>query len=164
MDEINNEEQYICRYCGRICKNTNSLRNHEHLCKENPNRQIIKSNFIEYNKRKHEGIISAWNKGLTKETDERVAKAANTLKNGYKTGKYKYVYPYTEEGIKRWKNGCKRGGGYRKNAGHSKKGWYKGIWCDSSWELAFLIYHLDHNLSIKRCTDERTYIYNEKNI
>lgn len=31
----------ICRFCGRECKNTNSLRNHERLCKENPNR----SNF-----------------------------------------------------------------------------------------------------------------------
>ena len=33
-----------CRYCGRICKNDNSLRNHERLCHSNPNRQISYGN------------------------------------------------------------------------------------------------------------------------
>lgn len=33
-----------CRYCGRECKNKNSLSNHERLCKENPNRQISYGN------------------------------------------------------------------------------------------------------------------------
>lgn len=32
--------------------------------------------------------------------------------------------------------------------GHA--GRYKGYWCDSSWELAFLVYHLDNNIPIKR--------------
>lgn len=48
-------EEYKCKYCGRICKNANSLRNHERLCKENPN--YVPSNFIKYNElRKTEGI------------------------------------------------------------------------------------------------------------
>ena len=29
-----------CRYCNKECKNDNSLRNHERLCKSNPNRQL----------------------------------------------------------------------------------------------------------------------------
>ena len=37
---------------------------------------------------------------------------------------------------------------------HGKKGyrygWYKGYHCDSSWELAYLMYHLDNNISIER--------------
>ena len=32
--------EYTCKYCGRLCKNANSLRNHERLCHSNPNRQI----------------------------------------------------------------------------------------------------------------------------
>lgn len=32
------------------------------------------------------------------------------------------------------------------------KGTYKGIQCDSRWELAFLIYCLDKKQPIKRCT------------
>lgn len=31
-----------------------------------------------------------------------------------------------------------------------KFGWYRGYHCDSSWELAFVMYHLDHNISIQR--------------
>ena len=34
------EQSFICKYCGKICKNDNSLRNHERLCKLNPDRQI----------------------------------------------------------------------------------------------------------------------------
>ena len=41
----------ICKYCGKECKNSNSLKNHERLCKENPNRQ--ESSFVKYNKDKN---------------------------------------------------------------------------------------------------------------
>ena len=34
------EQKYICKYCGKECKNANSLRNHERLCKLNPDHQI----------------------------------------------------------------------------------------------------------------------------
>ena len=43
-----------------------------------------------------------------------------------------------------------------------KSGWYKGIHCDSSWELAYLIYHLEHNNTIERCKEIRYYILNDK--
>lgn len=75
--------EYICKYCGKTCKNANSLRNHERLCKENPNKQI--SSFVKFNELKTKGIINVWNKGLTKETDIRVMQYANTLKTKYET-------------------------------------------------------------------------------
>lgn len=39
-----------------------------------------------------------------------------------------------------------------------KSGWFKGIHCDSSWELAFLIYHFDKNIKVERCKEVRHYI------
>lgn len=30
---------YNCKYCGKECKNPNSLRNHGRLCKQNPDHQ-----------------------------------------------------------------------------------------------------------------------------
>lgn len=54
-------------------------------------------------------------------------------------------------------------GGYRLGSGHSKHGSYKGIRCDSTWELAFLIYHLEHNLYIERCKEKRFYNWNNSN-
>lgn len=57
-----------------------------------------------------------------------------------------------------WKNL----GGYRKGSGRGKSGWYKGYFCDSSWELAFIIYNLEHNISFTRNKTGFDYIYNNK--
>lgn len=82
------EENYICKFCGKVCKNANSLRNHERLCKENPEQQ--ESSWIKFNKER-----GAWNKGLTKETDERVRKYGETFSERYK-GKV-CGHPHTDE-------------------------------------------------------------------
>lgn len=74
------ENEFICRFCGKHCKNGNSLRNHERLCKLNPDRK--ESPFTKWNE-----THDAWNKGLSKETDERLKKSAETLHNGYATGR-----------------------------------------------------------------------------
>lgn len=41
-------------------------------------------------------------------------------------------------------------GGYREGSGRSKCGYYKGIYCGSTYELVWVIYRLDHNLLVKR--------------
>ena len=38
----------------------------------------------------------------------------------------------------------------RKKWSWGKCGYYKKIWCDSSWELAFLVFNLDNKIKIKR--------------
>lgn len=53
-------------------------------------------------------------------------------------------------------------GGHNFGAGGGKKGVYKGFYCESSWELAFVIYHLDHNIPLKRCELELGYEYEGK--
>lgn len=61
-----------------------------------------------------------------------------------------------------WKKEFANLGGYREGSGRGKSGWYKGIYCSSTWELAYLIYHLDHNLRIERCKEKRSYIFEGK--
>ncbi len=41
-------------------------------------------------------------------------------------------------------------GGYREGSGRSKSGYYKGIYCGSTYELAYLIYQLDNRIPIER--------------
>jgi hypothetical protein len=41
-------------------------------------------------------------------------------------------------------------GGYRERSGRSKSGYYKGIYCGSTYELCWAIYHLDHNIPFTR--------------
>lgn len=55
----------------------------------------------------------------------------------------------------------KSSGGYRKGSGIGKSGWYKGYWCDSSYELAWVIYQLDHNIPFER--NKKKYKYTWKN-
>ena len=70
--------EYICKHCGRECKNANSLRNHERLCKLNPNRQT--SNLTKYTSELKEGKRQIWNKGQTKFTNEALKTAGEKLK------------------------------------------------------------------------------------
>ena len=51
-------------------------------------------------------------------------------------------------------------GGYREGSSRGKHGYYKGIYCDSTYELAYLIYCLDHNIDIKRCDESFEYELN----
>src|ERR1035437_5250674 len=59
----------------------------------------------------------------------------------------------------------KKSGGLRKGSGRGKRGTYKGYWCDSSYELAWVIYHIDHNIKFVRNLEKFKYYHNneEKN-
>ena len=60
------------------------------------------------------------------------------------------------------KRNSKSNGGYRKGSGIGKSGWYRGFWCDSSWELAFIISHLENGIGIKRNTKKFSYEFEGK--
>ena len=48
------------------------------------------------------------------------------------------------------KDPTKKIGGYRNGSGRSKTGYYKGIYCGSTYELVWVIYQLDHNIKFSR--------------
>ena len=169
-----------CKYCGKECKNLNSLRQHEIRCKLNPDKisiKIVHTTKTGFTKGKYkwmtkdninklididlinEYINNGWKFGLN---DEFKSKVSNGL-IGHSIGKS--LDPIKEEqrkqkisnsmkGNMNWKN--------NKKHGNSKQGWYKGIHCDSTWELAFLVYHIENNLFIKRCDKQFKYIFNNE--
>lgn len=60
-------------------------------------------------------------------------------------------------------NIAKGTGGFKEgSAKNYKHGRYKGIHCDSSWELAFVVYMLDNNIEISRYNGYRTYYLENK--
>lgn len=77
-------EGLVCQFCGKECKNRNSLCNHERTCKLNPNRQQ-NVGFDKFNSERKTGKVSSWNKGLTAKTDSRVAKGAHSLVKYFET-------------------------------------------------------------------------------
>ena len=74
-----NHDGLTCQFCGKECKNRNSLCNHERMCRSNPNRQILDK---KYNRvctkqtRFNTKGVPPWNKGLTKYTDDRIRKSS----------------------------------------------------------------------------------------
>lgn len=56
----------------------------------------------------------------------------------------------------------KNSGGYRKGSGIGKKGWYKGYWCDSTYELVWIIFQLDHEIPFERNKTKFEYTYENK--
>ena len=50
-------------------------------------------------------------------------------------------------------------GGLRIGSGRGKKGYYKGYYCDSTYELVYIIYNLDHNIVFNRCPRTLYYEY-----
>ena len=94
----------FCKFCNKECKNKNSLANHQRLCPKN-----IDRNYVSHTSSKN-GYV-AWNKGLTKETSPSLVKTSETKKRLGQGG-------WSKEASS---NGGKLGGGYRENAGRSKK-------------------------------------------
>lgn len=41
-------------------------------------------------------------------------------------------------------------GGYREGSGRSRSGYFRGIYCGSTYELCWVIYNLDHGIEFKR--------------
>ena len=117
--------------------------------------------YIIHNK-KNNYSEQGWSKGLTKENDSRIAKMSISLKN---SPNVKGVASTPEkEQIRRQKisrsmKNNPNSGGYWQGSGRSKHGYYKGYWCDSTYELVFVIYCLDHQINFKRCPYVYKYTY-----
>ena len=114
--------------------------------------------------RKNSGY-TIWNKGLTKETDERIKKTTETYHKHFDEGKFvgSFKGKHHSEETKLSISKKMMGNQYGRKAigcGRGKKGWYKNIYCDSTYELAYIIYCLDHNIDIKR--NEEYFIYEYK--
>lgn len=68
--------------------------------------------------------------------------------------------------IRKYHTDCwkKCSGGYREGSVKNfKSGTYKGYYCDSSWELAYIIYNLEHNIKFSRNTEGFPYFYDGNN-
>jgi hypothetical protein len=50
-------------------------------------------------------------------------------------------------------------GGYERGSGRGKKGWFRGHWCDSTYELAFVVWALDHDIPFERNLELFPYEY-----
>lgn len=161
---------YICKHCGKECKNLNSLKQHEIRCKENPDRIHMVSNFIKYNEKVRNGEIEKINKNhftkakklglpiptVSEETRLKISKAGKGRK-------------HTELSKQKISNGIQRV--VRENPdsysasnvnGRVKKVEYNGILLDSSWEVEVAKYLDSNNIKWERPKIGLEYIWENK--
>lgn len=111
-----------CKFCSKTCKNKNSLAQHQIRCPQNPDKlpPTLPQN-----------PTTSWNKGLTKETDERVRKYGKNISKAL-TGR-KGTPRTDEEKEHLRKIALERGlGGFNMR---NKGILYNGIRLDSSYEV-----------------------------
>ena len=140
---MKNQINHICPKCNFYIKSC--VEKHINSCDGRGPRRKIKR-----------GKRGGWNKGISyidKFGEEWTKLYKEKIKNGvsssYKNGNRKETTNDIEiERRKKISDKMKKvgGGGYRKGSGRRKKGWYKGFWCDSSWELAWVIYQIEHDI------------------
>lgn len=150
---------YKCPYCGKEFTR-NGIATHIYAKHTDYGKEQIK-NRIPPMLGKHK---IAWNKGLTKETSESVRIGSEKIKQKYISGELVGSFKgkhHTEESRAKIRSFAlkQKLGGLIEGAGRGKKGYYKGFWCDSSYELAYVIYCLDHNIQIERCKEYFEYEY-----
>lgn len=97
-----------------------------------------------------------WNYGLTKETSESVRKFCKTVRKKFESGELVSSFKgkhQTDEAI------AKMMKTYAENYKDMKyRGFYKGYYFEYSYELAWIVYNLEHNIPFKRCEQSFEYI------
>lgn len=152
---------YRCE-CGKEFNNAQSLNAHLSHCKFH-----CECVGKEFKQRKHElnHTMSGWDKFSKDDINKINIKIKNTLLEKYSSGE---LIPYWNNSIDKTESRIKLSNSISKLRDEGKTycrgcmGYYNGIHCDSSWELAFLIYCLEHNISIKRCNIRFKYDYNNE--
>lgn len=144
--------QVECATCGKILSKTglnfHLWRVHGEGKQHNPNKGF------EGDDRK------AWNKGLTKETSSSVSKGAQSLSENIKSGKSQSGFKGKTHKLEtRQKIASKAG--YRPGSGRGKQGWCRGIWCDSTWEAAWVVWAFDNGVQFSK--NKRMFKYHWEN-
>lgn len=153
--EILSDTEYKCKECGRILKSKNSFIQHFQMThlktkKIYGTRKPCKINECEYCKKQ---IIYL---KLHKDTC-------------YMNPKNLKICPICSKPIKDYRSctTCSRECSkiyfndlFSHKPGRGNAGWYKGYWCDSSWELAFVIYNLEHGILFERNKNRFDYEFN----
>ena len=170
--QIENNNHYYCKRCGKLvtkkygngiycsiyCANSHILTNETKRkisigVKNNPSGWAslnYKQNNKQNNKQNYINRINKYNEN------------PNKCQICGKILDYKHKHRKTCSSKECLKIIQAKNGGYKKHSRKGNAGYYKGIYCDSTYELIFLIYCLDHNILIKRNKKYFLYNYNNK--
>jgi hypothetical protein len=159
MEESN---MFICKYCDKECKNSNSLRNHERLCKNNPNRQFTPfhcQKFQNSSSKRGNQYTKAKKLGLdipqiSDSTREKLKKAYSSRTSEWHKENGKKISETINKKVKE--------GTWHTSLAKHMHIEYNGIDLHGSWELAYAKYLDANNIRWIRNKDSFTYVYDGK--
>ncbi len=143
----------ICKFCGKEGKNSNSHKNHQRLCKNNPERKIdyLKDNLKSYNRLDKKGTnqyIKAKELGLPKpelseESREKIRKSSlgRKMSEDWKKKHSEIMKKAVSEHPESYT---------ASNRGRTKQIEYDGIKFIGKWELDFYLFCKENNILIER--------------
>lgn len=150
---------WTCKFCEMHFDFTekNQKMSHARWCNANPNAMSVKRfGRVAWNKNRH-------GDPALRHTEETKRKLRERYRSGPpSTGKAATPEKEAERVRKIRERAKLSNGGRREGSGRGRKGWYKGFFCDSSYELAFVIYNIDHGIDLHRCNEVRQYIYEDR--
>ena len=141
------------RFCSKSCANT---RNHSSNTKCKISEKLKQTS-------------SFFNKHIDEETHKKSSatlhknKSMRYYQNPKRCKVCNHVIPYDVRYRATCSNECalQISGGFREGSSRSYKyGTYNDIWCDSSYELAFVVYCLEHSIEFQRNADSFIYEIN----
>ena len=157
------DKTYICKYCGKVCKNKNSLAQHEIRCKENPNKidldYLTNRDYSQINVNPSNQFIKAKQLGLPipKMSDETKQKISNVWKGRKHTKETKEKISKTMQQVVKDKPDSYNGVNIN---GKVKKYKYNNVSLDGSWELLVAQYLDFNNIKWERPHKGFEYIWN----
>lgn len=148
----------LCRFCNKECKNSNSLRNHERLCKSNPNYQVT---YLEKNRSfipQRNGANTAKDEGrefiVYPETRSKLAKANLSRTDEWNKENGKKIAKTVNEKVA-------NGEWHTSLAKHMHID-YKGNDLHGSWELKYAMFLDENKIAWVRNKDSFSYYFNGK--
>lgn len=145
----------LCENCG--IHHDGKFSSGRFCCKKCARSFSTKFMSDESKKKRNAGLENgrSWNKQPEKE--KRFCSTCNkpiiwNNKSGY-CAKCRYKSAEYKLGISERSKTNPNCGGYKKGSGRGKQGWYQGYWCQSTWELVWVIYQLDHQEEFIKCKE-----------
>ena len=134
-------KKHTCLQCKKY---TNNPKFCSRSCSASFNNNI-RANDVIYRK-KFSNILKSSPNIKRAKIETRICLCGNT----FDRKSYKKKVFCSRECVNKYIKKTKAPGGYRPGSGRSKSGYYKGIYCGSTYELCWVIYNIDHQISFTR--------------
>lgn len=150
----------ICKHCAKECKNKNSQRNHERLCKENPDRQYTTFQSDQFKSDPNRKFENQYTKAKRLGLDK--PKVSDATKQALREANLRRTKEWNKENGKRISESIKKkveDGTWHTSLAKDMHIDYNGVDLHGSWELKYAQFLDQSNVKWTRNKDRFSYIY-----